>query len=132
MVTKQDWIDALESGQYEQGKFALKNNNEFCCLGVLCDLFVKEGIGEWEEDVNTNDDVEFIYEGVTFRGTIPSSIYTKFGLDTSIGDDTDTYVTLLNYLVTMNDVDGRSFKEIAEVIKEKLPDSVEPDSVKEK
>jgi hypothetical protein len=36
------WIEALESGEYQQGYGALRqDNNEgdtYCCLGVLCDV----------------------------------------------------------------------------------------------
>jgi hypothetical protein len=30
--------EALESGQYEQARQALKDNGGFCCLGVACDI----------------------------------------------------------------------------------------------
>ena len=34
------WTKALKSGDYKQGRFALRDNNDcFCCLGVLCDLY---------------------------------------------------------------------------------------------
>jgi len=40
---KQRWIDALRSGQYQQGVGCLRNaQNQFCCLGVLCDLYVED------------------------------------------------------------------------------------------
>lgn len=33
------WVAALRSGDYEQGKSQLRNiKNEYCCLGVLCDV----------------------------------------------------------------------------------------------
>ena len=34
----EQWIAALRSGGYAQGKGALRRGNKFCCLGVLCDL----------------------------------------------------------------------------------------------
>lgn len=38
---KQEWITALRSGDYKQGKGGLKSTtNSFCCLGVLCDLLL--------------------------------------------------------------------------------------------
>lgn len=45
-VIAKDWIDALRSGEYKQqtGGLAtddLHGNAKFCCLGVLCDLYVK-------------------------------------------------------------------------------------------
>ena len=43
---KQLWVDALRSGEYKQGRDALKINDgqgeRYCCLGVLCDLYAKE------------------------------------------------------------------------------------------
>lgn len=38
---KTQWITALRSGDYKQGRFALKNvdpgkDDVYCCLGVLC------------------------------------------------------------------------------------------------
>ena len=43
---KKKWVGALRSGEYKQGRSILYNreDNTFCCLGVLCDLAVKEGI----------------------------------------------------------------------------------------
>lgn len=36
---KKLWIEALESGDYKHGTGSLRNDaNEFCCLGVLCNL----------------------------------------------------------------------------------------------
>ncbi len=43
---KKQWVDALRSGKYVQGKRALHilDPTTFCCLGVLCELAVKAGI----------------------------------------------------------------------------------------
>lgn len=38
------WVTALRSGEYEQGRHTLRKGDQFCCLGVLCDLAVKEGV----------------------------------------------------------------------------------------
>ena len=37
---KKIWVEALRSGDYKQGKRYLRpgGKNEFCCLGVLCNL----------------------------------------------------------------------------------------------
>jgi len=33
------WVTALRSGQYEQGKYALRTGDDrYCCLGVLADV----------------------------------------------------------------------------------------------
>lgn len=41
---KKLWVDALRSGEYQQGKGSLRNDNKYCCLGVLCDLAVSSGV----------------------------------------------------------------------------------------
>ena len=38
------WVEALRSGKYKQGKSALKKDDSFCCLGVLCDIIGKGSI----------------------------------------------------------------------------------------
>ena len=49
---KADWLTALRSGEYRQGKGSLKSQGmqgdglSYCCLGVLCELAVKAGIVE--------------------------------------------------------------------------------------
>lgn len=49
-IVKSAWIEALRSGEYSQGRRALhistgeRNTEEFCCLGVLCDLAYQAGV----------------------------------------------------------------------------------------
>lgn len=47
---KDKWISALRSGEYNQDSDGgyLKTCDGYCCLGVLCDLYVKETGKEWE------------------------------------------------------------------------------------
>lgn len=40
------WSRALRSGKYKQGKGQLRDGDNFCCLGVLCDV---SGVGKWED-----------------------------------------------------------------------------------
>ena len=40
---KEKWITALTDGSYQQGRAALHTmSDKYCCLGVLCDLYIKE------------------------------------------------------------------------------------------
>lgn len=46
------WIQALEGGGYKKGSDFLRKSDQFCCLGVLCDLYDKEvhpGDSQWRE-----------------------------------------------------------------------------------
>ena len=48
---KTRWLEALRSGRYKQGRSALRtSNNEFCCLGVLCDIVRDQVGGRWEAE----------------------------------------------------------------------------------
>ena len=46
---KEKWVAALRSGEYKQTKQTLHDKNGFCCLGVLCDLYLKENDLDWQE-----------------------------------------------------------------------------------
>lgn len=40
---KELWVKALRSGDYKQGTGTLRDqNNNFCCLGVLCNIHAQE------------------------------------------------------------------------------------------
>lgn len=40
---KAKWVAALRSGKYKQGRGRLRSGDEFCCLGVLCDIVYPQG-----------------------------------------------------------------------------------------
>lgn len=46
---RKSWVSHLRSGEYKQVKDRLKNKKGYCCLGVLCDIAVKAGHGEWTQ-----------------------------------------------------------------------------------
>lgn len=47
---KARWTDALRSGEYPQTANCLRDNKGYCCLGVLTDLAIKDGVIEgWEQ-----------------------------------------------------------------------------------
>lgn len=42
---KKKWTDALRSGTYTQGEGQLRDQDDnFCCLGVLCQIAAQEGV----------------------------------------------------------------------------------------
>ena len=52
---KQKWVRALRSGKYEQATGALRNEDGFCCLGVLCDVYDPD---KWVEPIPPLDEDE--------------------------------------------------------------------------
>ena len=45
------WVKALNSGEFKQGQMRLYDpeKNSYCCLGVLCDLALVEGVCSYDE-----------------------------------------------------------------------------------
>jgi hypothetical protein len=101
---KRQWIDALRSGKYQQGKKALRTDeNKFCCLGVLCDI---SGKGEWRYEEPIPDAPKrsrwaYVIDGFVSRDLLPHA--PTFGI---------VYETVLS---EMND-EGHTFEEIADYI----------------
>ncbi len=46
-VVQKKRATALRSKKYKQGTRQLNTGNLFCCLGVLCDVYLKEHGKEW-------------------------------------------------------------------------------------
>ncbi len=99
---KDKWIAALRSGKYQQGKYNLRKESSFCCLGVLCDI---SGKMEWKTD--------------TTGSTIFSYDKQKASLPESILGWADLRSYQQEPLVDRND-GGKSFSEIADYIEENL------------
>lgn len=104
------WLVALRSGKYKQGRASLRNiNDEFCCLGVLCDVLDNT---KWMNK-SPDDDVKrsskfiksYMYEGNS--GSITNEIGIKAGI--VIGEDR----AIINALIAKNDIIKVSFGEIA-------------------
>lgn len=55
---KERWVAKLRSGDYAQTDGRLADSSGFCCLGVLCEVAVEDGILIKVEDPAESDDVE--------------------------------------------------------------------------
>jgi hypothetical protein len=101
------WVEALESGKYEQGRKLLRSlDNKFCCLGVACDLFKDEVGLKWVKSHTS-------YTIDCNHGSLP---YLVRGHLDFFCVDAAPYE-----LAELND-NGASFTELAAVIREKLID----------
>lgn len=96
---KQIWIDALTSGEFKQCQFKLKDEAEYCCLGVLCELHRRETNGRWIKE-----------RYLTKSGVLPKEVM-KWA---DITDCSGLYQT--RSLVSDNDDNLFSFLQIAEII----------------
>lgn len=124
---KELWLSALRSGEYVQGKNLLHKSypkkpdkaDEFCCLGVLCDIAVKNGVIP-EEDLNilsTGDEVEDYNYHAYDSGTafLPKVVQEWSGVLSDNGEYPAEGRP--RSLVYLND-DGFPFASIADVIEE--------------
>lgn len=118
---KKKWIRALRSGKYKQGKNALRIGDKHCCLGVLCELAFKAGAVQRTEQIHGRTS-SFSYGGdylEPFGSMLPESVMEWAGLDNTAGVEWEDDNGDVESLITLND-GGKTFKEIAKVINEKL------------
>lgn len=101
---KQAWLTALRSGDYQQGQGYLRQGDQYCCLGVLCDLYGKAVGPEWDE-----------YDS--------GGVYAMHCADTTLPIQVQKWADLMSPnpidLIALND-DGSTFEELANIIEEGL------------
>ncbi|MDP2660221.1 MAG: hypothetical protein Q8R28_05790 [Dehalococcoidia bacterium] len=101
------WIAALRSGKYKQGMFGMRNReggNEYCCLGVACDI---SGLGRWT------------HTGVVYLGSSsvwPSEVSAWYGLPSTIALKINGH---WDTLAAHNDT-GRRFSSIATALERQV------------
>ena len=106
---KKQWLAALRSGTYGQGTAALRFENTFCCLGVLCDLHSKVAFVGWEYDEATG-----IHRYLGETMILPRPVCEWAGLDEQ------NPRALKAGLTAHNDVKLRSFVRLARIIERNL------------
>lgn len=115
--TLDEWIEALESGRYEQGRSVLRNkmktgSTKYCCIGVLCEL---DDEFAWASDPYTlswEDTVEgWQPSGSLFPSTIHHSMPPQLQVELGLGPRAS------DALVKMNDTFRFSFPEVAAVLR---------------
>ena len=117
---RQQWVQALRSSEYTQARFNLRTNEGYCCLGVLCDLYVKETDNEWTVyRTETKDEIPYTYYRVDGESCVlPDCVVKWSGLDDQNPcinlheDDKTTFADL-------ND-EGKTFDQIAQLIEAQL------------
>lgn len=106
---KQQWVEALRSGAYAQGKGYLRTRAGFCCLGVLCDLHSKATGEAWNPPWQSVE--AYVYMGTTWY--LPEAVQKWAGL--SDGNPHITTAREITNLPTLNDTQV-PFPEIADAI----------------
>lgn len=121
---KRMWVKALrekrftEKGRkFEQGVGALRSGNRFCCLGVLCELYVRE-TGDTKFRVGPPP-LSDVYSYGGSESFLPWEVQQWAKLKTTSPEVTDFDGNYVVSLATLND-EGCSFEEIATLISKGL------------
>jgi hypothetical protein len=105
------WVKALRSRKFKQTHHKLSDGEKYCCLGVLCELAVEDGIIK----KRFKDEAMYYGKGGNYTAdTLPNLVQEWAGLSTTDGD---FKISGRNKSLTfLNDHDNKSFSEIAKVI----------------
>lgn len=114
---KQKWLADLRSGKRKQGRLRLRDGDKFCCLGVLCDIYINEH-QDWRWDHQCPIDTLGEPRNPHY---LPSDIVEWAGLSATnpavkVDIDGRLWPVTLGWL---ND-EGKSFEEIADLIEVNL------------
>lgn len=118
---KAKWIAALRSGDYVQGQGALRRGDKYCCLGVLCDLKLREDGQEWFHRPGIST-YEIRVEGedpYCENAELPDYIQEWAGLENAVGWFTKS-IGDYDSLIGLNDDAHYTFEQIADVIEEQF------------
>lgn len=132
---KAKWVSALRSGEYKQGRGRLRSPQDgFCCLGVLCDLAVKENVAEWRAQSPNGEIIARMGDGdcvwscrtgdYSMNDVLPYGVSRWAGL----GDFDDLFINKVNiddvpdgqWISYLNDQYGLSFDQLADLIESNL------------
>ena len=118
---KQEWVKALRSGEYDQGKDELRSYaNTYCCLGVLCDLYSKKTGVKWIERTSICDEEVKFYTIHGSTWVLPNEVIEWAQVHAHaptihLSDDRESYSTRS----ALND-SGVTFTDIAKFIEGQL------------
>jgi hypothetical protein len=110
---KDAWVAALRSGTYKQGSCYLRDiKDNFCCLGVLCDLYAAEHGVDWFIGCDKNT---YAFGDDEATAVLPRCVMEWAGMKTCEGR-----IGMPGYhnhsLMVLNDYGDHDFSAIADVI----------------
>jgi hypothetical protein len=117
------WTKALKSKKYKQGRGCLcritqDGQTEFCCLGVLSDLYQKDQKKNKKKMLRVsfkNDVNDKIVQFANSKELLPRAVQKWAGIKSSDGSHFEKNTNDRYNLAEMND-NGWSFKDIADYI----------------
>ncbi len=102
------WVAALRSGKYKQGWTRLHREEEFCCLGVACEI---SGLGRWMADDDGSDIIWYL----GYTSVLPPVVQHWLGVPNELGLQLQTRQAHFVGLECLND-EGMTFSQIADLI----------------
>lgn len=131
------WLEALESGRYKQGRRSLRGRafNEWCCLGVACDLIIQHNLlpgAKWTR-ASVDGGRCFATDGKSMSEALPPASFLPVMFDIPPGalQHMDFVTTASIFRVEPNDYTrhdtlyhandaGVPFTQIAQIIREQF------------
>jgi hypothetical protein len=105
------WADKLRNGGLEQGQGVLRNmREEYCCLGVLCEIAVEDNIIP-PPSFSTSDGY-YKYGAGQEGALLPTEVKDWAGLESHNPRVTTGWFSCVT-LASLNDNDGATFNQIA-------------------
>lgn len=116
---QEKWLQALESGEYEQAKGHLMDivtspngKMKACCLGVACDVL---GLDKCRAEGRPL--VAFFYGERSSTAEMPLGSYKKLGLKSELGEISLGHPTFKSNCLSAANDNGATFKQIAAFIR---------------
>jgi len=119
------WVQALESGEFEQGTAALRQDDKFCCLGVACELARRNGaeMSVTSQGVSTMKNgcktTYISWQYGNSKSHLPEEVQNWLGIraQNPMVSRPAPFKRDLEHLTTCNDSLGMSFLDIAAAIR---------------
>ena len=112
------WIEALESGEYLQGRNQLVHEDDgirrHCCLGVLCDLAGRAGVADSEDGGGG------YFPFHTDGATLPEVVMEWAGVKAGTGVLPREEGSLTRDSLMLRNDDGYTFSQIAQIIRKNV------------
>lgn len=113
---KRLWIERLRSGRDQQGIGSLNRGNKLCCLGVLCEIAVEQGVFPTPLD---QGGLKFYGEGTDLNcSMLPKPVQQWSGVTSHgyYGERTNADGWLHRDALTSDNDSGKTFAQIADII----------------
>jgi hypothetical protein len=142
------WVNALESGEYKQGRGRLtrideRGNLSHCCLGVACEVFREQfnvttddhlGVRTYLWRDGDNSESQALVDQHQTRVLLPGVIADHLGVSWAYGDDFSTDVIVAigpddqSTLSGLNDGRGYTFPMIAQALRDNFLTDTDTDA----